>query len=119
MLFTALLHFSAPCLSSLFRSYSFSLTLAPSHSFSSPATSPGESEAQLRGVFDAASAAAPSVVFLDELDAIAPSRSGVGGGGGGGGGSAMASRLLTTLLTILDGQGDEMKGIVVIAATNR
>lgn len=77
----------------------------------------GESEAQMRGVFEAAAAAAPSVVFLDELDAIAPTRNGLGGAAAGG--SATASRLLTTLLTLLDGQGDEMKGIVVIAATNR
>lgn len=71
----------------------------------------------MRGVFDAASAAAPSVVFLDELDAIAPTRQGLGGAAAGG--SAAASRLLTTLLTLLDGQGDEMRQVVVIAATNR
>ena len=75
----------------------------------------GESEAALAAVFAAAAAAAPAVVFLDELDAIAPSRSALGGGSAG----AAAGRLLTTLLTLLDGQEDELRGVMVLAATNR
>jgi len=44
----------------------------------------GESEAALKGVFAAASAAAPCVVLLDELDALAPARPGGDGLGGRG-----------------------------------
>ena len=75
----------------------------------------GESEAGLTGVFAAARALAPAVILLDEVDALAPARSGGGAGGahgasahaaaagGGGGGGDGASRVLTTLLTLMDG----------------
>jgi AAA family ATPase len=73
---------------------------------------PGESEAGLQGVFAAARALAPSVILLDEIDALAPARGGGGGGAhgasahaaaaGGGGGDAQG-RVLTTLLTLMDG----------------
>jgi transitional endoplasmic reticulum ATPase len=43
----------------------------------------GESEANVRDVFDKARAAAPCVMFFDELDSIAKSRGGAGGDGGG------------------------------------
>jgi transitional endoplasmic reticulum ATPase len=43
----------------------------------------GESEANVRDVFDKARAAAPCVMFFDELDSIAKSRGGSGGDGGG------------------------------------
>ena len=95
----------------------------------------GESEAALRGVFVAASAAAPCVVLLDELDAIAPARSGGDGlGGRGGDGSAgegadeaMSARVVAALLSILDGVGGGDGGgdavslhrVVVVATTNR
>jgi SpoVK/Ycf46/Vps4 family AAA+-type ATPase len=66
----------------------------------------GESEAALKGVFAAAAAAAPCVVLLDELDALAPARGGgdgLGGrgaesGGGGGGDEAMSARVVAALL---------------------
>jgi len=58
----------------------------------------GEGEATLRDVFARARMAAPSIIFLDEADAIAPGR-----GGGGGGAPDVAMRLLSTLLTELDG----------------
>ena len=91
----------------------------------------GESEAALRGVFAAAAAAAPCVVLLDELDAIAPARAGGDGLGGrgdagasGGGDEQMSARVVAALLSALDGAGgengeDDMRGVVVVATTNR
>jgi len=78
----------------------------------------GESEARLRAVFAAAAAAAPAVLFLDELDALAPSRDSVNGSGGSGDAS---TRIVATLLTLLDGTGPEglPAGVAVVAATNR
>lgn len=68
----------------------------------------GESEAALRGVFQAALALAPAVVFIDEIDALAPTR-GLAGG--------VSGRLVSTLLTEMDAlQG---AAVVVIGATNR
>lgn len=75
----------------------------------------GESEAGLTGIFAAAAALSPSIIFIDELDAIAPSRESQGHGGssshtaaaGGGSGSSAAgeaaARVLTQLLTLMDG----------------
>lgn len=58
----------------------------------------------MQGVVAAARAAAPAVVFLDELDALAPAR---GGGAGGRGEAAgeMSARLVASLLTAMDGAG--------------
>lgn len=73
----------------------------------------GESEANVRDVFDKARAAAPCVMFFDELDSIAKSRgSGAGDGGGAG------DRVLNQILTEMDGMNAK-KNVFVIGATNR
>ena len=58
----------------------------------------GESEARLRAVFDDALENAPAIVFIDEVDAIAPKRDGAGGGGRG-----MERRIVAQLVACLDG----------------
>lgn len=69
----------------------------------------GESEAKLREVFEKASAQAPAIIFIDEIDAIASKRdSGVG---------EVEKRVVAQLLALMDGLGDRGQ-IVVIAATN-
>lgn len=73
----------------------------------------GESEKGVREVFRKARQASPCVVFFDELDSIAPRRS-----GGEGGDSRVAERIVSQLLTEMDGLED-LKGVVVIGATNR
>ncbi|XP_017190113.3 calmodulin-interacting protein 111 isoform X2 [Malus domestica] len=70
----------------------------------------GESEKALREVFESASQAAPSVVFIDELDAIAPARKE--------GGEELSQRMVATLLNLMDGVS-RTEGVLVIAATNR
>jgi transitional endoplasmic reticulum ATPase len=72
----------------------------------------GESERAVREVFRKAKQAAPSIVFFDEIDAIAPVR------GGGYGDSHVTERVISQLLTEMDGL-EELRGVVVIAATNR
>jgi transitional endoplasmic reticulum ATPase len=74
----------------------------------------GESEANVRDVFDKARAAAPCVMFFDELDSIAKARGGGGGGDGGGAGD----RVLNQLLTEMDGMNAK-KNVFIIGATNR
>lgn len=70
----------------------------------------GESEANIRGVFKEAEENAPSIVFIDEIDAIAPKRSEVTG--------EVERRVVAQLLALMDGL--ESRGqVVVIAATNR
>jgi len=73
----------------------------------------GESEANVRGVFDKARSASPCVLFFDELDAIARAR---GGGGGDAGGAG--DRVMNQLLTEMDGINPS-KQIFFIGATNR
>ncbi|KAI8980481.1 transitional endoplasmic reticulum ATPase [Pilobolus umbonatus] len=73
----------------------------------------GESEANVRDVFDKARAAAPCVMFFDELDSIAKAR---GGGGGDAGGAG--DRVLNQILTEMDGMNAK-KNVFVIGATNR
>ncbi|HVL88591.1 MAG TPA: CDC48 family AAA ATPase [Candidatus Thermoplasmatota archaeon] len=72
----------------------------------------GESEKAVREIFKKAKQAAPSIVFLDELDAIAPRR------GSGISDSNVTERLVNQLLTSIDGLGG-LDNVVVIGATNR
>ena len=72
----------------------------------------GESERAIREVFRKAKQAAPSIIFFDEIDAIAPMR------GSGAGDSKVTERVISQLLTEMDGL-EELRGVVVIAATNR
>eukprot|EP00794_Sanderia_malayensis_P008000 gene8000-8859_t len=73
----------------------------------------GESEANVRDVFDKARMAAPCVLFFDELDSIAKSRGGSAGDGGG-----AADRVINQILTEMDGMGAK-KNVFIIGATNR
>jgi transitional endoplasmic reticulum ATPase len=74
----------------------------------------GESEANVREVFDKARGAAPCVLFFDELDSVGIARgSGAGGDAGGAG-----DRVLNQLLTEMDGVGSK-KNLFFIGATNR
>ena len=72
----------------------------------------GESEKGVREVFRKARQAAPCIIFFDEVDAIAPKR------GGDFGDSHVTERLISQLLTELDGL-EILTNVVVIAATNR
>lgn len=70
----------------------------------------GESEKHLRDIFDEAEKNSPAIIFIDEIDSIAPSRDQVSG--------EAERRIVSQLLTLMDG----LKGrgnVVVIAATNR
>src|SRR4051812_5065983 len=80
----------------------------------------GESERGIREIFRRARQAAPCVVFFDEIDSIGLTRGGMGGTDSGGayGGSGSSDRMLSQLLTEMDGI-QELQGVVVIAATNR
>lgn len=70
----------------------------------------GESEKRLREVFEEAARAAPAIVFIDEIDSIAPKRTQVPG--------EAEKRLVAQMLTLMDGL-EARTNIVVIAATNR
>mmetsp|Transcript_46804 Transcript_46804/g.107466 ORF Transcript_46804/g.107466 Transcript_46804/m.107466 type:complete len:653 (+) Transcript_46804:123-2081(+) len=74
----------------------------------------GESEANVRDLFDKARQASPCVIFFDEMDSIAKAR----GGGGGGGASEAGDRVINQILTEIDGVGAR-KSVFVIGATNR
>ncbi len=71
----------------------------------------GESERGIREIFKRARQSAPCVIFFDEIDSIAPVR-------GAGGETAVTERVVSQLLTELDGM-ENMHGVVVLAATNR
>ena len=70
----------------------------------------GETEANLRRIFNEAAHHAPSVIFIDELDAIAPNRENVG--------SQSDVRSVTQLLSLMDGL-TKVEGVVIIGTTNR
>src|ERR687887_1395521 len=79
----------------------------------------GESEKGIREIFRRAKQAAPCVIFFDEIDSIAPIRGGgLGGMEGGEGTGGTNTRIMSQLLTELDGI-EQLHGVVVIAATNR
>ena len=70
----------------------------------------GESEKALREVFERATKAAPAIIFIDEIDSIAPKRGQVSG--------EAEKRLVAQLLTLMDGL-EPRANLIVIAATNR
>lgn len=70
----------------------------------------GESEEKIRKIFEEAAKNRPSIVFIDELDSIAPKRDEVTG--------EVERRIVAQLLTLMDGMS-QTNGIIVIAATNR
>ncbi|PIY87837.1 MAG: AAA family ATPase [Nitrospirae bacterium CG_4_10_14_0_8_um_filter_41_23] len=71
----------------------------------------GESEARLRGVFEDAQRHAPAIIFIDEIDSIAPKREEMGGE------KQVERRVVAQLLSLMDGL--ESRGqVIVIAATN-
>ncbi|QZP37883.1 CDC48 family AAA ATPase [Halobaculum magnesiiphilum] len=70
----------------------------------------GESEEQLREVFEEAAENAPAIIFMDELDSIAPKREEAGGD--------VERRVVAQLLSLMDGL-EERGEVVVIGATNR
>jgi transitional endoplasmic reticulum ATPase len=70
----------------------------------------GEAEGRLRAIFEKAAKAAPCIVFIDEIDSLAPDRSRVEG--------EVEKRLVAQLLSLMDGFASS-KGVIVLAATNR
>jgi transitional endoplasmic reticulum ATPase len=70
----------------------------------------GESEEKLRNIFEQAEKSAPSIIFIDEIDSIAPKRDEVSG--------EVERRIVAQLLSLMDGMTSRGK-VVVIAATNR
>lgn len=70
----------------------------------------GEAEERLRSVFEKAAKSAPCILFIDEIDALAPDRSKVEG--------EVEKRVVAQLLTLMDGFS-QTKGVLVLAATNR
>ncbi len=70
----------------------------------------GESEAHLRKIFETAEKQGPSIIFIDEIDAIAPNREQAAGD--------VERRIVATLLTLMDGLASR-GNVIVIAATNR
>jgi transitional endoplasmic reticulum ATPase len=72
----------------------------------------GESEKAIREIFRKARMAAPSIIFFDEFDSLVPSRGGISGD------SRVSERVISQLLTEIDGL-ISLQNVVVIAATNR
>jgi len=80
----------------------------------------GESELRVRTLFESASNYAPAIIFIDEIDAIAPKR---GEGSSGGGGKSMEKRIVAQLLTCMDSLHPKntrnQSAVMVLGATNR
>jgi vacuolar protein-sorting-associated protein 4 len=77
----------------------------------------GDSPKYVKAMLEVAKANKPCILFIDEIDALCPDR---GGGGGGGGASSSDARTIAEFLQQLDGiTKDDMKGVVVIGATNQ
>ncbi len=70
----------------------------------------GEAEARLRNIFEKASGSAPCIVFIDEIDSLAPDRSKVEG--------EVEKRVVAQLLSLMDGFA-KTEGVIVLAATNQ
>jgi transitional endoplasmic reticulum ATPase len=70
----------------------------------------GEAETKLRAVFEKAAKATPCIIFIDEIDSLAPDRSKVEG--------EVEKRVVAQLLTLMDGFA-QTTGVIVLAATNR
>ena len=70
----------------------------------------GETEGKLRSIFDAANHSLPSIILIDEIDAIAPNRDDTG--------SFTDLRVTTQLLELMDGL-QSVQGVMVVATTNR
>jgi transitional endoplasmic reticulum ATPase len=70
----------------------------------------GEAETKLRGIFEKAARSAPCLVFIDEIDSLAPDRASVEG--------EVEKRLVAQLLGLMDGFA-KTEGVIVLAATNR
>jgi transitional endoplasmic reticulum ATPase len=70
----------------------------------------GEAEQRLRGIFEKAAKNAPCIIFIDEIDSLAPDRSAVEG--------EVEKRLVAQLLSLMDGF-TQTQGVIVLAATNR
>ncbi|BAU15295.1 cell division protein [Leptolyngbya sp. NIES-3755] len=70
----------------------------------------GEAEARLRSIFEKAAASTPCIIFIDEIDSLAPDRAKVEG--------EVEKRVVAQLLTLMDGFA-QTKGVIVLAATNR
>lgn len=78
----------------------------------------GESERNVRQLFERARRAAPSIIFFDELDAIGGGRSSMSSSAYGGGDSGGGTKIIQALLTEIDGF-DSRPGVMVVGATNR
>jgi transitional endoplasmic reticulum ATPase len=70
----------------------------------------GEAESRLRTIFEKAARSAPCLVFIDEIDSLAPDRAKVEG--------EVEKRLVAQLLSLMDGFA-QLNGVIVLAATNR
>lgn len=71
----------------------------------------GESEKKIREIFRKARLAAPSIIFIDEIDALATSRESADSG-------HVTKQVLNTLLNEIDGV-EELRGVIIVGATNR